>query len=150
MAPVFIIGLRATSFETMAPNPLLRSRSTAQKTFGAATGVSDPRLQKTPIRNNGAGGHAATVAGYGGPGFHHWPEGHILRDIGSESASSQPVHCQKDVRRRYRGQRPAATGAALPTVRRQLEDTHDCMKVLKVGVCDDQVRVCRSLDAILT
>ena len=29
------------------PNPLLRSRAPAQKTFGATTGVSDPRLQKT-------------------------------------------------------------------------------------------------------
>jgi hypothetical protein len=39
--------------------PLLHIRSTAQnsfgETFGAATGVSDPRLQKTRIRN----GHAA-------------------------------------------------------------------------------------------
>ena len=60
-----------------APNPLLRIRSHAQQTFGetfgAATGVSDPRLQKTPIRNNGAGGKAATVAGYVGPGLHTWP-----------------------------------------------------------------------------
>ena len=45
MAPVFIIGLRATSFETMAPNPLLRIRPHAKmtfgETFGAATGVND-------------------------------------------------------------------------------------------------------------
>jgi hypothetical protein len=47
----------------MAPNPLLRSRSTAKKAFGeafgeafgAATGVSDPRLQKIRIRNDYAG-----------------------------------------------------------------------------------------------
>jgi hypothetical protein len=38
------------------PNPLLRSRSPPQKTFGAATGVSDPRLQKTRIRSHFAGG----------------------------------------------------------------------------------------------
>ena len=61
----------------MAPKPLLRSRSHAKntfgETFGAATGVSDPRLQKLRIRNNGAGGKAATVAGYVGPGFHTWP-----------------------------------------------------------------------------
>jgi hypothetical protein len=35
----------------MAPNPLLRSRPLAKNTFGeafgAATGVSDPRLQKS-------------------------------------------------------------------------------------------------------
>ncbi len=42
-----------------APNPLLRIRSPAKKTFGAATGVSDPRLQKSQTQNNGAGGHAA-------------------------------------------------------------------------------------------
>ena len=39
-----------------APKPLLRIRSTAKKTFGeafgAATGVSDPRLQKIRIRND--------------------------------------------------------------------------------------------------
>ena len=45
--------------------------------FGAATGVSDPRLQKTQTRNNHAGGQAAAVAGYAGPGFHNWPPGHI-------------------------------------------------------------------------
>ena len=52
----------------MAPKPLLRIRPPAKKTFGeafgAATGVSDARLQKIRIRNNGAGGKAATVAGY--------------------------------------------------------------------------------------
>ncbi len=47
------------------------------ETFGAATGVSDPRLQKIRIRNNGAGGQAATIAGYAGPGFPTWPPGHI-------------------------------------------------------------------------
>ena len=65
---------------TSAPNRLLRGRSLAKKTFGAATGVSDPRLQKNRIRNNGAGGYAATVAGYDGPGFHNWPSGHIPQD----------------------------------------------------------------------
>ena len=39
-----------------APNSLLRSRPHAKKTFGeafgAATGVSDPRLQKIQIRND--------------------------------------------------------------------------------------------------
>ena len=86
----------------MAPNPLLRIRSHAKKTFGeafgAATGVSDPRLQKIRIRNNGAGGQAATVAGYGGPGFHTWPSGHILQDNGSESASTNPVTTKKTFR----------------------------------------------------
>ena len=46
-----------------APKPLLRLRSTAKKTFGAATGVSDPRLQKTQTRNKHAGGKAATDRG---------------------------------------------------------------------------------------
>jgi hypothetical protein len=68
----------------MAPNPLLRSRPHAKKTFGKAfgeaTGVSDPRLQKIRIRNHCAGGKAATVAGYAGPGFHTWPTGHFLQN----------------------------------------------------------------------
>ncbi len=39
-----------------------------------------PQLQKIRIRNDGAGGDAATVAGYAGPGFHNWPSGHIPQD----------------------------------------------------------------------
>ena len=53
--------------------PATEPNNTFGETFGAATGVSDPRLQKLRIRNNGAGGKAATVAGYVGPGFHAWP-----------------------------------------------------------------------------
>jgi hypothetical protein len=115
-----------------APNPLLRSRPTAKKTFGEAlgeaTGVGDPRLQKIRIRNNGAGGQAATVAGYAGPGFHNWPSGHIPQDNGSESASSQPAPYQKDVRRgvrrRDRGQRPTATKDPNPEQRRRRPSRH--------------------------
>jgi hypothetical protein len=117
LAPVSTTGPQATSLKTMAPNPLLRIRPHAKKTFGeafgAATGVSDPRLQKIRIRNHCTGGDAATVAGYAGPGFHNWPAGHIPQDNGSESASSQPAPYQKDVRRGVRrgdrGQRPTAT-----------------------------------------
>ena len=84
LAPVSTLGPQATSLKTMAPKPLLRIRSYAKKTFGeafgAATGVSDPRLQKIRIQNNNPGGKAATVAGYAGPGFHTWPPGHIPQD----------------------------------------------------------------------
>ena len=94
------------------PNPLPRCRSPPQnsfgQTFGAATGVSDPRLQKT----HHAGGQAAAVAGYDGPGFHTWPRPHPSKH-GSASAFTLPVTCSKfvrrDVRRRDRGQRPTAT-----------------------------------------
>ena len=61
------------------PKPPPRIRSTATMTFGAATGVSDPRLQNIRIRNNGAGGEAATVAGVAGPGFHNWPQATSLK-----------------------------------------------------------------------
>jgi hypothetical protein len=54
---VFTIGLRATSLKTMAAKPLIRSRSPAKnsfgETFGAATGVSDPRLQGRLCRLDG-------------------------------------------------------------------------------------------------
>jgi hypothetical protein len=47
----------------VAAKPLLRIRPSAQKTFGeafgAATGVSDRRLQKIRVRNRNAGGDAA-------------------------------------------------------------------------------------------
>jgi hypothetical protein len=46
----------------MAPNPLLRSRSTAKKAFGAATGVSDPRQQ----------GGFADWMDFSGLGFGRW------------------------------------------------------------------------------
>ena len=106
------------------PLPRIRASATAQRsfgdTFGAATGVSDPRLQQIRIRNHHAGGNAATVAGYVGPGFHNWPPGHIPQDNGSESASPHPRvghgpkivrryvrrYVRRDVRRRDRGQRP--------------------------------------------
>ena len=58
----------------------LHAKMTFGETFGAATGVSDPRLQKIRIQNNHAGGQAATVAGYAGPGFHNWPPSHIPQD----------------------------------------------------------------------
>ena len=70
-----------------APNPLLRIRPHAKKAFGeafgAATGVSDPRLQKIRIRNNGAGGDAATDRGRDGaldcPTPPSEPDGRISR-----------------------------------------------------------------------
>ena len=61
----------------MAAKPLIRSRFPANKTFGAATGVSAPSHRKTRIRNHQPRGQAATVAGDVGPGFHNWPPGHI-------------------------------------------------------------------------
>ena len=42
------------------------------------------------------------LAGSAGPGFHTWPSGHISQDNGSETTSSHPVPCQKDVRRGVR------------------------------------------------
>jgi hypothetical protein len=83
----------------MAPKPLLRIRPHAKKAFGdafgAATGVSDPRLQKIRIRNHGAGGKAATVAGYAGPGFHTWPSGHIPQDTAPNSLLRIRSHAKK-------------------------------------------------------
>ena len=96
----------------MAPKPLLRIRSTTQKSFGeafgAATGVSDPRLQKTQLRNNNPGGKAAAVAGYAGPGFHTWPPGHILQNNGSETAFSHPVHDSKNRSEKRSAPRPGS------------------------------------------
>ena len=82
--------------------PAVSAQNTFGEAFGAATGVSDPRLQKTQTRNRCAGGKAAAVAGYVGPGFHNWPSGHIPQDNGSETASSHPAPWQKDVRRGVR------------------------------------------------
>ena len=74
-------GPQATSLKTRLRNRFYASGPRLKKSFGeafgAATGVSDPRLQKSQTRNNHAGGQAATVAGDAGPGFHTWPPGHI-------------------------------------------------------------------------
>ena len=56
---------RAATVESGIPSPTGRLRG------------QRPQLQKIQIRNNGAGGQAATVAGDDGPGFHTWPSGHI-------------------------------------------------------------------------
>ena len=82
--------------------------------FGAATGVSNPRLQKIRIRNHGAGGKAATVAGYDGPGFQNWPPSHIPQDNGSETASSHPAPCQKTFGEAF----GTATGVSDPSYRK--------------------------------
>ena len=71
-------------------------------------------LSEIRIRNNGAGGKAATVAGYAGPGFHNWPSGHIPQDNGSETASSHPVPCQKAFGEAF----GAATGVSDPRLQK--------------------------------
>ncbi len=91
--------------------PPLRSRSLTKKTFGETFGEAC----------------AATVAGYVGPGFHTWPQPHRSRH-GSKSASTYPVPCQKDVRRRDRGQRPTATVDPNTKQRRRRQSRH-CSRV---------------------
>ena len=39
-----------------------------------------PHPGKRQTQNHHAGGPAAPVAGYAGPGFHTWPSGHIPQD----------------------------------------------------------------------
>ena len=90
------------------PMPKRRSERRSARRPGSAT----HGYKRSEYETDGAGGDAATVAGYAGPGFHNWPSGHIPQDNGSESASSHPVPCPKDVRRGVRrgdrGQRPTA------------------------------------------
>jgi hypothetical protein len=72
-----------------------------------------PTATEIRIRNNNAGGAAATVAGYAGPGFHTWPSSHIPQDPDLKPFLCIRPHTKKDVRRgvgrRDRGQRPTAT-----------------------------------------
>ena len=84
------------------------------ETFGAATGVSDPRLQMTQTRNNGAGGKAATVAGYAGPGFHNWPPGHIPQDTAPNPLLRSRPHARKAFGEAF----GAATGVSDPSYRK--------------------------------
>ena len=59
---------------TLRQNGIEPDKKPFGETFGAATGVSDPRLQMPRIQNHDTGGQAVTVAGYVGPGFHTWPQ----------------------------------------------------------------------------
>ena len=101
-----------------APNPLLRIRPHAKKTFGeafgAATGVSDPRLQKIRIRKHGAGGDAATVAGVAGPGFHNWPSGHIPQD----TAPNPLLRIRSPAKKTFGEAFGAATGVSDPRLQK--------------------------------
>jgi hypothetical protein len=113
---VLVCLLRRRSVRRSAPRPGSAPRGYRRNHGPSATSL------KHRIRIHQQGGDAATVAGGVDPGFHTWPPGHIPQDNGCETiqtASSDPVPCQKIVRRgvrcRDRGRRPTATGAALPT-----------------------------------
>ena len=60
---------------------IARAETDGQFAHGAV--ISNP-VARIRIRKPHAGGDAATVAGYGGPGFHNWPTGHILQDTYSK------------------------------------------------------------------
>jgi hypothetical protein len=69
--------------------------------------------QKIRIRNNGAGGDAATVAGYVGPGFHNWPSGHIPQDTDPNPLLRSRSHAKKTFGEAF----GAATGGSDPRLR---------------------------------
>ena len=104
----------------MAPNPLLRIRPHAKKTFGeafgAATGVSDPRLQKNQTRNRCPGGKAAAVAGYVGPGFHNWPLATSLKTMAPNPLLRIRSHAKKTF--------GAATGVSDPRLQKTQTRNH--------------------------
>ena len=75
------------------------------------SGVSDPRLQKTRIRNHNTGGQAATVAGYAGPGCHTWPPGHIDQTRNRKSHPPIcPLQCGREFFNTGAGERDALEG----------------------------------------
>ena len=94
--------------ESASPQPAPFQKNTFGEAFGAATGVSDPRLQKLRIRNNGAGGKAAAVAGYVGPGFHNWPSGHIPQDTAPNPLLRSRPHAKKRRSERRSAPRPGS------------------------------------------
>ena len=104
--------------------PLLRIRSTTQKSFGdafgAATGVSDPRLQKIQLRNNNAGGKAAAVAGYAGPGLHTWPSGHILQN--TDTKPLLRIRSSATTQNSFGEAFGAATGVSDPRLQKRRRD----------------------------
>ena len=89
--------------------------------MGLATGVSDPRRQMPRIRNNHAGGQAATVAGYAGPGFHTWPLGHINQNTFTKQLLR--IRASASVKKSFGETFGAATGVSDP--RRQKPQTRN-------------------------
>jgi hypothetical protein len=83
-------------------------KKTFGEAFGAATGVSDPSYKEK--RHSGAGGQAATVAGYAGPGFHIWPPGHILQTPDANALIRILSHAKKTFGEAF----GAATGVSEP------------------------------------
>ena len=65
----------ASPFTQPGPMPKRRSEKRSAPRPGSATTATEIQ-----IRNPCAGGQAATVAGYAGPGFHTWPTGHFLQN----------------------------------------------------------------------
>ena len=80
---------------------------------GCPVFLSDPRRQKIRIRKNGAGGKAATVAGYAGPGFHNWPSGHIPQNTAPNPLLRSRPHAKKAFGEAF----GAATGVSDPSYR---------------------------------
>ena len=102
-------------------NPVLRPllKKSFGETFGATTGVSDPRLQKIQTQNNGTGGEAAAVAGDVGPGFHIWPSGHIPQDTAPKPLLRIRSHAKKTFGEAF----GAATGVSDPSYRKSESET---------------------------
>ena len=84
-------------------------RNRIHKTFGKARAS----FLRRRIRNRCAGGPTATVAGHTGPGFHHWPSGHIPQDTDLKSRIRSRSSAQKTFGKAF----GAATGVSEPGYR---------------------------------
>ena len=80
-APVSTLGPGALTSSSASTKPVIRiPKKDVRRNVRRRDRGQRPTPTEIQIRNNGAGGEAATVAGYAGPGFHNWPSSHILQD----------------------------------------------------------------------
>ncbi len=109
-------GIEIGNGSTLRQNGIEPDKKTFGEMFGTATGVSDPRLQKIPIRNDGAGGKAATGTGYDDPDFHTWPPGHINQNPFTKRLLRIRSSTKKHVRCHDLCDVPSERGSALPGI----------------------------------
>jgi hypothetical protein len=101
------------------------------------SGVSDSSYKKYPHPKPPRGGQAAAVAGYAGPGFHHWPPGHIPQNTDSKpririrrvqtglKKSSERRSARRAPPRSYPAsrQRPGGSGVSDPSYKKSRDET---------------------------
>ena len=94
------------------PGPMPKRRS--ERRSAPRPGSATHGYKRSGYETDGAGGDAATVAGYAGPGFHTWPSGHIPQDTAPKPLLRSRPHAKKSFGEAF----GAATGVSDPRLQK--------------------------------